>query len=87
MAGLAAASNGEGTVTRYSLRWIGAYLYEVAAAASLLVNAIGINLFRDKPLRETLCGGCGRSMTTGGWALRVPWPRWFIVHCLGERDA
>lgn len=67
--------------------WLGAYLYEVLAVFSMMLNALFVNLIRYRPTRESLCAGCGRSMDGGGWASRVMWPAWFVRHCRDEQDA
>lgn len=70
---------------RYFLwSWLYRYFYEVVAAFSLVFNAVFVNLFRKKPIRETLCCGCGRSMKTKGWASHMTWPEWFVRHCCEE---
>ena len=32
----------------------------------------------------TISGRIGHSIKAGGWASRVPWPQWWINHCLAS---
>ena len=32
---------------------------------------------------QTVSCRVGESITENGWAARVPWPRWWIDHCIG----
>lgn len=57
------------------------YLYNLAAGLSRLLNAaIG-----GDPA-ETLSSRVGKSLVTGGWAARVPWPWWLRAHFLACID-
>lgn len=52
------------------------YLYNLANALSQFINAA---VFLGDP-DESLSGVIGKSIERGGWASRVPWPRWLRNH-------
>jgi hypothetical protein len=33
---------------------------------------------------QTISCRVGESIADNGWAARVPWPRWWINHCVGS---
>lgn len=46
---------------------------------------IGIDVFVNSLLGgdkyQTISCRIGLSIERGGWAAKVPWPRWWIIHC------
>lgn len=56
------------------------WLYNVMVALSQLVNVVF--LFGDPD--ESVSGRIGKSYIAGGWARRVPWPRFMLNHWLAS---
>ena len=54
------------------------YLIGILIGIDVLANAI---LF-GRPYQTISCR-VGESIAENGWAARVPWPRWWIDHCIG----
>ena len=61
-------------------RWIGrvmTYVFGVLIGLDVLTNA----LFGGRPYSTISCR-VGESIRRGGWASHVPWPAWWVQHCL-----
>ena len=53
------------------------YITNVLIALDVLANAIlGGREY------QTISSRIGESYLAGGWASKVPWPQWWIKHCL-----
>ena len=53
------------------------YIITVLIGIDVLCNAI-----LGGKRYQTISCRIGESITSGGWACKVPWPEWFREHCL-----
>lgn len=58
-----------------------AYLWNVFVAVDILLMAI---FWPGGKPGQSISARIGHSMLTGGWASLVPWPQWWITHCIVE---
>ena len=55
------------------------YIGNVLIGIDVLVNAIlGGRRY------STISSRIGESIKAGGWASRIPWPHWWVEHCLSS---
>lgn len=57
------------------MKQVGAYAWNIVIAIDQLANAL-LGGWHD----ETISSRLGKSILKGGWASKVPWPRWLHDH-------
>ena len=53
------------------------------ALAVLIGVDVTVNALFGGRIYSTISCRIGESIRAGGWASRVPWPAWWVAHCLG----